>query len=170
MSRKNITIVHSDGSKKNVSRSGLERLLETGLLKQVAPLIYRLSLPCATFSSRDFSNRPIPKVLPPTGYSELRYLRLKNAAGIHTQEQWIQRVEYFGWRCRYCHIELHRSTLTKDHQIPISDHSTEWASNLVPACKSCNSSKGARRWRVSNSSLPIQMEVGSMLVAKTATL
>lgn len=61
--------------------------------------------------------------------------------GSCSAEQWMQRVEYYGWRCRYCRVGLTRATLTQDHAIPISRDGTNWPSNLVPACKSCNSGK-----------------------------
>lgn len=75
----------------------------------------------------------------------------RQAAGCHTEAQWLSRVEYFGWRCVYCGRVLkpenaggrrvEPDTLTKDHTIPLSKRGSDWASNLRPACKSCNSSK-----------------------------
>ena len=44
-------------------------------------------------------------------------------------------------RCPYCGNE---SPLTEDHIVPLSKGGTCWITNLVGACRSCNSSKGAR--------------------------
>lgn len=77
----------------------------------------------------------------------LRENRIASAVGFHTEEQWMERVRFFGWKCRYCGILLTVSTLTKDHVIPIALRAIEWASNLVPACRSCNSWKRDRMVR-----------------------
>lgn len=76
--------------------------------------------------------------------AKVRRARLAGAQGSHTLKQWLDRVQFFGWSCRYCGRGLYPTTLTKDHQIPISKGGSEWASNLVPACRSCNSTKGAK--------------------------
>lgn len=67
--------------------------------------------------------------------------RLHNAQGFHTLQQWVARVAFFGWRCRYCGKALTLKTLTKDHLIPLVRGGANWASNLAPACRSCNCSK-----------------------------
>jgi len=80
----------------------------------------------------------------PTRYRDgiSRYFaRKRGATGFHTYEQWMARVEFFGWRCVYCKVVLTPKTLTQDHVKPISNGGSDWASNLVPSCKSCNSSK-----------------------------
>ena len=69
------------------------------------------------------------------------------AVGSHTASQWISRVHLYGWRCFYCGKPLTPETLGKDHRIPLSKGGTDFASNLVPACKSCNSGKGNRSVR-----------------------
>jgi 5-methylcytosine-specific restriction endonuclease McrA len=71
-----------------------------------------------------------------------RRARKKGARGIHTHQQWMARVAVHGWRCFYCRIKLTPKTLTQDHRIPLSKGGTDFASNLVPACGSCNSRKG----------------------------
>jgi 5-methylcytosine-specific restriction endonuclease McrA len=58
-----------------------------------------------------------------------------------TQEQWNGILELFGQRCAYC---LAETKLTMDHVIPVSRGGPHIAGNVVPACKSCNSKKGAR--------------------------
>ncbi len=80
-------------------------------------------------------------------WGHARYIRKKGwrPAGSHTIAQWLARVAFYGWRCVYCGLKLSQKTLTKDHRIPLSKGGTEFASNLVPACRSCNSSKGNRK-------------------------
>lgn len=70
-----------------------------------------------------------------------RRARLASVQGAFTAQQALWRIEYFGWHCVYCKKHLEERTVTLDHQIPISRGGTDWPSNLVPACKSCNSSK-----------------------------
>jgi len=77
-------------------------------------------------------------------YSNRYLARKKGAVGFHTFTQWMARVEYFGWACVYCGVELTEKTLTKDHFIPLAKGGTDFTSNLVPACKSCNCRKGGR--------------------------
>jgi 5-methylcytosine-specific restriction endonuclease McrA len=76
---------------------------------------------------------------------KLQRAKRKLAPGHHTLEQWLYKVEYHGWRCFYCGRKVNYVTVTQDHLIPLSRGGTNWVSNLVPACRSCNSSKGARK-------------------------
>lgn len=68
------------------------------------------------------------------------------AKGSHTLEQWLSVVRRHFWKCFYCGRKLNRKTLTKDHRNPLSRGGTDYARNLVPACKACNSGKAGRRW------------------------
>lgn len=72
--------------------------------------------------------------------------RQNGAAGKHTRKQWAARVEFYGWRCAYCRRALTVETLTQDHAIPLIRGGTQWASNLLPACGGCNSSKRAKTY------------------------
>ncbi len=74
-------------------------------------------------------------------YKHRRKAHLALAEGTHTWTQWIERVVFCGWKCFYCAKQLSFSTLTQDHRIPLSRGGTNWPSNLVPACGSCNSRK-----------------------------
>lgn len=69
---------------------------------------------------------------------------INKSDGFHTLEQWISRVEYYGWLCAYCSIELTEKSLIKDHAIAISRNGSNWASNLRPSCKNCNNRKGSK--------------------------
>lgn len=79
-------------------------------------------------------------------WNGVRHRRVRAAAGGCTKQQWLWRVEFHGWRCLYCAAPLISTTLTMDHRIPIARGGSNWPANLVPACRSCNSRKGARSW------------------------
>jgi len=74
--------------------------------------------------------------------------RKRLAAGFNTFEAWMMRVAFYGWRCAYCRDVLTTETLTQDHRIPLSRGGSLWASNLLPACIHCNSSKRAIAERI----------------------
>jgi len=63
---------------------------------------------------------------------------------------WEATLEAFGHQCAYCGVE--GEELTKDHKISLRHGGTDHPTNLIPACRSCNSRKGAksddqyRRW------------------------
>jgi 5-methylcytosine-specific restriction endonuclease McrA len=74
-----------------------------------------------------------------------RYRARKMAAsGYHSFDEWMLVVRAHSWRCFYCGERLNRKTVTKDHRIPLSKGGTDFARNLVPACKACNSGKADR--------------------------
>lgn len=99
-----------------------------------------------------YSANPWPKRL-----SELRHRTLKKSApGAFTRDELLAKFSYWAWRCRYCRCELSAKTATLDHRIPLHHGGTNWLANIVPACKSCNSSKRIKRedefiaWRAAN--------------------
>jgi len=57
-----------------------------------------------------------------------------------TDEQWQTILDAAAGRCAYCGK---RCNLTMDHVVPISLGGGHTASNVVAACSSCNTSKGA---------------------------
>lgn len=154
MSSRKYLVRYPDGSRKHVDRNDRDSLLNSKEIKLVGPREYKfiglwqspsfLSSDCRVIQSSEFP-----------GYSygaiearRRRENRIARADGYHTQAQWLARVDFYGWKCRYCDCPLTIETLTKDHQIAIANNGSEWASNLVPACKSCNSWKGARPIRL----------------------
>lgn len=58
-----------------------------------------------------------------------------------TQLQWEQILELFGQTCAYCGSD---KSITMDHIVPISRGGNHTEDNVIPACKSCNASKGAK--------------------------
>lgn len=55
-----------------------------------------------------------------------------------TEKQWDFAKMYFNGKCCYCGTY---GDLTKDHVKPLNEDGKLTASNVVPCCKSCNSSK-----------------------------
>jgi 5-methylcytosine-specific restriction endonuclease McrA len=68
--------------------------------------------------------------------------RSLTGAGNVTAEQWAAILAKHNHRCAYC--QTSETPLEMDHVIPLSRGGPHCASNIVPACKPCNSAKGAR--------------------------
>jgi len=100
---------------------------------------YRLSHPALILARNKVWQKNNPQIM--CHHTKLKRGRKRNALGTHTHYQWLERVTYFGWRCVYCKKALVLLTLTKDHKIALSRGGTQWASNLVPACRHCNAKK-----------------------------
>lgn len=60
-----------------------------------------------------------------------------------TLEQWENATKFFEYRCAYCGKESH---LEQEHFIAISKGGGYTKGNIIPACKSCNSSKGNKHF------------------------
>jgi hypothetical protein len=73
-----------------------------------------------------------------------RRARRKGAAiSDFTHVQWVAMQEHYDHRCVYCGKRA-KGHLTQDHITPLVEDGNHTASNIVPACRSCNSKKGAR--------------------------
>lgn len=72
-----------------------------------------------------------------------RRSRLIAAPYLWTMAHWAQAKEEWGHACAYCGGTT--ALLTQDHFIPLSHPACPGTlpKNMVPACQSCNSSKGA---------------------------
>ncbi len=77
-------------------------------------------------------------------YHAARQARKSEAPGCCSKDQWLARWNYFGGRCWMCSADAD----SIDHVIPLARGGTNWPSNLRPACRRCNSAKGARSWRL----------------------
>ena len=70
------------------------------------------------------------------------YAHRKRAnGGYFSRAAWEHLKALFGQCCAYCKRRMQR--LTIDHIIPISKGGWHVSFNIVPACRSCNSKKGA---------------------------
>lgn len=75
-----------------------------------------------------------------------RRSRLKG--GAISDRDWEALVRRHDGRCAYCG---ERGQMTMDHVVPVSRGGSNYIGNILPACKPCNSSKGARllmEWRI----------------------
>ena len=69
----------------------------------------------------------------------------KNVPGFHTEEEWINLVDLCNYTCVFCLQPFDIEELTRDHIIPITITGTsDNISNIQPACRKCNASKGNR--------------------------
>lgn len=57
-----------------------------------------------------------------------------------THAQWVEIQAAFDHRCAYCGRRA-KGHLTQDHITPLSKGGSHTASNIVPACRSCNTKK-----------------------------
>lgn len=65
-----------------------------------------------------------------------------------SHQEWKECVIFFGGECAYCGGTPRKGQrLTRDHLEAISKGGATNQINIVPACGSCNSSKGADEWR-----------------------
>lgn len=76
--------------------------------------------------------------------AQRRLTRKKSLPSTLTTEQWTAVKEEFGGTCCYCGKE---KPLTIDHFVPVNNMGELSIDNVLPACISCNCSKGAREFR-----------------------
>ena len=70
-----------------------------------------------------------------------RKARKRSLINTFTTEQWEKIKDDFNNQCAYCGKN---KPLTQDHFVALSNGGEYTISNIVPACQSCNSSKGSR--------------------------
>ena len=68
-----------------------------------------------------------------------RALRRGATESTLTAKEWAFIRQCYEYRCAYCRKKQQR--LTQDHITPLSQGGSHTASNIVPACQSCNSKK-----------------------------
>lgn len=76
-------------------------------------------------------------------------------------EEWIWLQSAYGHQCAYCGD--HASQLTPDHVIPLSRGGNNSLSNIVPACLSCNTRKGARTPEQSDMTFAVRVDISRQL-------
>lgn len=67
-----------------------------------------------------------------------RRARVRNAFGSYTREEWLNVLTVWSNTCAYCGMG---GRMTVDHRTPLSRGGSNDISNILPACKSCNSQK-----------------------------
>lgn len=73
-------------------------------------------------------------------YQQIRRARGMNLEANLTMKEWNKCKIYFENKCAYCGL---KTTLTKDHFIPLKNGGEYTINNIIPACKPCNSKKKA---------------------------
>ena len=73
-------------------------------------------------------------------YAQRARSRKRGTKASFTRIDWKCCKVYFGHRCAYCGKEIKKAT--QDHVIPVEKDGDYTVTNVVPACMSCNSSKG----------------------------
>ncbi len=71
-----------------------------------------------------------------------RALKLNATGPHHTAKQWVDKRNEYDQRCAYCFRKPKRLTL--DHVVPLIRGGSNAIENCVPACRSCNCSKGPK--------------------------
>lgn len=84
-------------------------------------------------------------------HSAKRRARLAELINDLTAEEWLDILLQFDNKCAYCKEEMlsyfeiqetHPKAITQDHIIPLTRGGNHIKSNIVPACRSCNSKWG----------------------------
>ncbi len=67
---------------------------------------------------------------------------------ILSHQEWKETMLFFGGECAYCGCTPKKNQrLTRDHLEPVSAGGITAQENIVPACRKCNSSKGAEDFK-----------------------
>ena len=70
----------------------------------------------------------------------LRYRSKRDGGKFNiTPKEFRKMTKFFGGKCAYCQVNGGETT---DHIIPVAYGGSHTLGNLIPACRSCNSSKG----------------------------
>ena len=81
----------------------------------------------------------------PTSEHYLQNLIVMKSSDAH--RIWRKAIkEANNYECIYCGEKHYEHDLTIDHVLPRTMGGNDITSNCVPACRSCNQSKGSRNW------------------------
>lgn len=87
---------------------------------------------------REQAGKTIEPFIPASTDEEIRRERRK-ARDLRQSAWWKQKCAR--GRCYYCNAAVHPSELTMDHIVPLIRGGKSVKSNIVTACKTCNSQK-----------------------------
>jgi 5-methylcytosine-specific restriction endonuclease McrA len=76
-----------------------------------------------------------------------RHAAMRDAPGKLTAEEWSAILKKYKYTCQYCHNKFPSDQLTQDHVVPLQGadvKGTNFAFNIVPSCRPCNTSKNNR--------------------------
>lgn len=78
-------------------------------------------------------------------YLQRRRARKAKVVSQLTQNEWLWLLEQSGYRCVYCGQHQDEiGTLAQEHVVPLAQGGAYTITNIVPACRTCNSRKQAR--------------------------
>ena len=122
------------------NRCGQEKLItefhKNGVDKETGAQRYRLDCKVCYRAHRIANKKSFTKFANNTKH------RTGETEDVITFEQWKACLVHFNGRCAYCGGEQTRKKHhTKEHVVPVAKSGTSSVGNIVPACKSCNSSK-----------------------------
>lgn len=83
-------------------------------------------------------------------YNVLRALReIVASSHLMTKKEWADTLQEFDGRCAYCGSlpTAANRGIVADHLIPVTEYGELVVGNTVPACQTCNDSRGNRDWR-----------------------
>ncbi|MFP5226882.1 MAG: HNH endonuclease, partial [Acidobacteriota bacterium] len=77
-------------------------------------------------------------------YAKLRRETLRKGGARHSVDEVAEIVQLQENRCFYCNLLFDgtRGQATKDHLLPVTSGGTDWALNIVIACRRCNARRG----------------------------
>jgi len=87
---------------------------------------------------------------PRMNYNVRRGLReIVASSHLMTKSEWADTLREFEHLCAFCGSPSTASNrgLVADHLIPVTDFGELVAGNTVPACQTCNDSRGNKNWR-----------------------
>lgn len=88
---------------------------------------------------REWLQRPTSKVIRRINGANYR---IRRGGGFVSSDEWALLKEKFDNCCAYCGVRTDK--LEMEHIIPISRGGAHVPDNIVPACRQCNATKGAR--------------------------
>lgn len=97
---------------------------------------YRKNTAYAIARSTEWSRKNRDRM---TQYANNRRGRIFDNGGNHTLGQWLDLIKDYDYCCAYCGERGVK--LTRDHIMPLARGGDDNISNIVPACRPCNSAK-----------------------------
>ena len=104
---------------------------------------------CKKIKTKLFNSQPEQKLRFRMN-SQKRRNKAKLVSATLTNDDFRDTLEFFNYSCAYCgmseddHIKINNQKLHCEHVIPLDCGGSFTKENIVPSCKSCNSSKGVR--------------------------
>jgi len=69
------------------------------------------------------------------------WYKKRGAGGSHSERDWLRLLNRHNGTCAYCQV---RPATQRDHVLPIKLGGTSYIGNILPACATCNGSKGGK--------------------------